>query len=184
VRLIEAVRLICFLSVLSFSRIRLTYTALVHGAFIIRLASITSLRAIIVVLKVSAVQFMQVSDLLAGNMDKLLLLIDALESSSSSEDEMLQLLLRKNKIKKPKITNYIYIIKDYSDLEVAMVNLYLCHKLNTNLTDYYMYCIIVKNKKQQTLLFQFKKNFHLSRITFQLLKEQFENSDICSAWWQ
>jgi len=62
-----------------------------------------------------------------------------------------------------------------------MVNLYFCHKLNTNHTDYYMYCIIVESKQQQTLLFQFKKNFRLSRITFQLLKEQFENLDICTA---
>jgi len=53
--------------------------------------------------------------------DKLLFLIDALESSSSSEDEMLQLLLNKNKIKRPKITNYIDIIKDYSDLEVWLI---------------------------------------------------------------
>jgi len=122
VQLIEAVRLVCSLSVPPFFRICLTYTALVHSTFIIRLASITSLRAIIVALKVSAVQFMQVSELLAGNMDdKLLFLIDALESSSSSEDEMLQLLLRKNKIKRPKITNYIDIIKDYSDLEVWLI---------------------------------------------------------------
>jgi len=122
VRLIETVRLVCSLSVPPFSHIRLIYTVLVHSAFIIRLASITSLRANIVALKVSAVQFMQVSDLLAGNMDdKLLFLIDALESSSSSEDEMLQLLLRKNKIKRPKITNYIDIIKDYSDLEVWLI---------------------------------------------------------------
>jgi len=122
VQLIEAVRLVCSLSVPPFFRIRLTYTALVHSTFIIWLASITSLRAIIVALKVLAVQFMQVSELLAGNMDdKLLFLIDALESSSSSEDEMLQLLLRKNKIKKPKITNYIDIIKDYGDLEVWLI---------------------------------------------------------------
>jgi len=53
--------------------------------------------------------------------DKLLFLVDALESSSSSEDEMLQLLLRKNKIKRPKITNYMDIIKDYSDLEVWLI---------------------------------------------------------------
>jgi len=125
VRLIEAVRLVCSLLVPPFSRIRLTYTALVHSAFIIRVTSITSLRAIIVALKVSAVQFMQVSDLLTRNMDKLLFLINALESSSSSEDEMLQLLLRKNKIKRPKITNYISIIKDYSDLEIWLIYIFV-----------------------------------------------------------